>query len=102
MLAWGMLKFGEGNNQSDTGAWQLGLDTLRWNTDYLLKTCKKDADSSATSQADEFFIVYQVSFRVLERGIKAQAPTNVPFHFQRVCEVQRQTSFVLPPQFQDQ
>ena len=58
MLAWGMLTFGEGYNKSNT--WQTGMDTLRWNTDYLLKTFKVDTASSATSEATEYFIVYQV------------------------------------------
>lgn len=58
MLAWSMISFGSGYNKSD--AWDTGLQTLRWNTDYLLKTIKDDPASSATSEAPEFFIVYQV------------------------------------------
>ena len=58
MIAWGMLTFGAGYNKSD--AWQTGLDTLRWNTDYLLKTFKEDTTDSATSEATEYYIVYQV------------------------------------------
>lgn len=60
MLAWGMLEFGSGYDLSGPSAWQTGLQTLRWNTDYLLKTFKLDAQSSAVSEAPEFFIVYQV------------------------------------------
>ena len=58
MLAWGMLTFGEGYNKSNT--WKTGMDTLKWNTDYLLKTIKVDPAGSATSEATEFYIVYQV------------------------------------------
>lgn len=57
MIAWGMLTFGEGYNKS--GAWQTGMDTLRWNTDYLLKTFKEDPDTS-TADGLEYYIVYQV------------------------------------------
>lgn len=60
MLAWGMLTFGEGYNRSN--AWETGRDTLKWNTDYLLKTFMTDADGSATSEAPEFYIVYQVCY----------------------------------------
>jgi len=56
MLAWGMLNFGEGYNKSDT--WQTGMETLKWNTDYLLKTILEDPTDSATSEAAEFYIVY--------------------------------------------
>ena len=64
MLAWGMLSFGEGYNKSS--AWETGMQTLRWNTDYLLKTIKDDPDSTALSMGSEgggpeYFIVYQVS-----------------------------------------
>ena len=69
MLAWSMISFGSGYNKSGTDTWDTGLQTLRWNTDYLLKTIKDDPASSATSEAPEFFIVYQVritaSFPVL-------------------------------------
>ncbi len=58
MLAWGMLNFGDGYNKS--GTWQTGMDTLKWNTDYLLKTILDDPTDSATSEAAEFYIVYQV------------------------------------------
>lgn len=60
MLAWGMLSFGEGYNKS--GNWDTGMQTLRWNTEYLLKTFKPDATSTAASTGAEFYIVYQVSF----------------------------------------
>ena len=68
MLAWGMLSFGEGYNKSS--AWETGMQTLRWNTDYLLKTIKDDPDSTALSMGSEgggpeYFIVYQVSWLVL-------------------------------------
>jgi len=63
MLAWGMLNFGEGYNKS--GTWQTGMDTLKWNTDYLLKTILEDPTDSATSQAAEFYIVYQVGEAIL-------------------------------------
>lgn len=63
MLAWGMLNFGEGYNKSD--AWATGMATLKWNTDYLLKTIKDDTTDSATSEAEEFYIVYQVCLCVL-------------------------------------
>ena len=59
MLAWGMLNFGEGYNKSDM--WATGMQTLKWNTDYLLKTILDDPTDSATSEAEEFYIVYQVS-----------------------------------------
>ena len=65
MLAWGMLSFGEGYNKSD--AWSTGVQTLRWNTDYLLKTIKDNPTDTATSVSndnggEEFYIVYQVGF----------------------------------------
>ena len=60
MLAWGMLSFGGGYNKSDTDLWTKGLETLRWNADYLLKTIKDDPVNSATSEKPEFYIVYQV------------------------------------------
>lgn len=61
MLAWGMLSFGSGYNKSGTDdLWNQGKATLKWNTDYLLKTIKDDPDSSALSTKPEFFIVYQV------------------------------------------
>lgn len=60
MLAWGMLSFGNGYNNSGTDLWAKGKETLRWNTDYLLKTVKDDPVSSALSQKPEFYIVYQV------------------------------------------
>ncbi len=63
MLAWGMLNFGEGYNKS--GTWQTGMDTLKWNTDYLLKTILEDPTDSATSEAAEFYIVYQVGEAIL-------------------------------------
>lgn len=63
MLAWGMLNFGEGYNKS--GTWQTGMDTLKWNTDYLLKTILDDPTDSATSEAAEFYIVYQVGVAIL-------------------------------------
>ena len=59
MLAWGMLNFGEGYNKTDM--WATGMQTLKWNTDYLLKTILDDPTDSATSEAEEFYIVYQVS-----------------------------------------
>ena len=58
MLAWSMLSFGGGYNKSDL--WDTGLETLRWNADYLLKTIKDDPDNSVTTEKPEFFIVYQV------------------------------------------
>ncbi len=58
MLAWGMLNFPEGYNKSN--AWETGMQTLKWNTDYLLKTIKDDPTDSATSEAEEFYIIYQV------------------------------------------
>ena len=60
MLAWSMLSFGGGYNQSGTDLWAKGQATLKWNTDYLLKTIKDDTASSALSTKPEFFIVYQV------------------------------------------
>jgi len=62
MLAWGMLNFGEGYNKSDT--WQTGMETLKWNTDYLLKTILDDPTDSATSEAAEFYIIYQVALTI--------------------------------------
>ena len=58
MLAWGMLTFGEGYNNSDLMA--TGLQTIRWNTDYLLKVFKEDSASSKLSGGTEYYIVYQV------------------------------------------
>lgn len=60
MLAWSMLSFGGGYNSSGTDLWAKGQATLKWNTDYLLKTIKDDPASSALSTKPEFFIVYQV------------------------------------------
>lgn len=60
MLAWGMLNFGDGYNNSGADLWAKGKETLRWNTDYLLKTVKDDPVSSALSTKPEFYIVYQV------------------------------------------
>ena len=58
MLAWGMLSFGGGYNKSDL--WAKGQETLRWNTDYLLKTIKDDPVGTATLQKPQFYMVYQV------------------------------------------
>ncbi|KAL3140940.1 hypothetical protein ABBQ32_005469 [Trebouxia sp. C0010 RCD-2024] len=66
MLAWGMLSFGDGYNNSGTDLWAKGKETLRWNTDYLLKTIKDDPVSSAYSTKPEFYIVYQVGNQTQE------------------------------------
>lgn len=60
MLAWGMLSFGGGYNKSDL--WAQGQATLRWNTDYLLKTVKDDPAGTAAvvGKKPQFYIVYQV------------------------------------------
>ena len=64
MLAWGMLSFGDGYKKS--GNWETGLKTLKWNTDYLLKTIKDDPAGTDLSVGGgpgggpEFIITYQV------------------------------------------
>ena len=75
MLAWGMLNFGEGYNKSDM--WATGMQTLKWNTDYLLKTILDDPTDSATSEAEEFYIVYQVSVPWGNLGTKP-CSNNIP------------------------
>ena len=60
MLAWGMLTFGDGYSKSGTDVLAKGKQTLKWNTDYLLKTIMDDLSSTAISKRPEFYIVYQV------------------------------------------
>ncbi|KAL3152997.1 hypothetical protein ABBQ38_012024 [Trebouxia sp. C0009 RCD-2024] len=69
MLAWGMLNFGDGYNNSGADLWAKGKETLRWNTDYLLKTVKDDPVSSALSTKPEFYIVYQVGNQTQEKRL---------------------------------
>ena len=81
MLAWGMLNFGEGYNKSDM--WATGMQTLKWNTDYLLKTILDDPTDSATSEAEEFYIVYQVS--VVGGKLRTQLLSIAAITFQVAC-----------------
>lgn len=53
MLAWGMLAFPHGYTKA--GQVNAGLQTVRWGSDYLLKTFKPD-----TTTNKGLLIVYQV------------------------------------------
>lgn len=55
MLAWGMLSFPEGYQRA--GQVPQGLQTVRWGSDYLMKTFRKD-DTGAKKPG--YLIVYQV------------------------------------------
>ncbi|KAK9904260.1 hypothetical protein WJX75_007984 [Coccomyxa subellipsoidea] len=64
MLAWGMLEFPHGYAKANTT--NDALDTLKWGTDYLLRTLAKQ--TKAGQKYPEYNIAYQVGNYSVDRG----------------------------------
>lgn len=64
MLAWGILEFPSGYKKSNQTLH--AMDTLRWGTDYLMKTFAKDTKHSQ-GKIVHYNIVYQVRVQIPSR-----------------------------------